>query len=503
MRKLLYGIIIALICYAFYLGAFSVLHGEIKFFNDVARDFLLLQEMDTKKIVLIGPRSNTNNLFHGPLWTYINYPVYVLGNGNPLVNAWYWLLLEALFLFSSFWIVKRLFGTFPAFIFVLMMSVRFIPHINGVFHAEATIFVIPVLFFTIYEYVKTRDVRYLISHFIAVCVLTQLNIGVGVQFIVLSSGVALYAVIRYRQWKHLIAFLIIPAGLINFILFDIKHQLQMTKALIGTGASSTFFITLSAWIHDRINNIISMQLVENAGSYQVFLFFVFIFVMIFSFMQIKNEKKERLLYIIFLYYYFGYIGFSYFNKGILLFHYVYLLIPFTLLWVVSFLRGKYTIVFVPVVIILFIINLQFSLSWIDYLQHQFMGKDPNSWIGLSRIAKEITKEQSGKEFGYFVYSPDAYAYQPRYAMIYNFKAVQAKAFEYGKRFTTFVIAQAPPADNPYMGYEWWVEVPAGIKAKAVKKIVFPNGYTLLSYHLSPEEQKVPHDKNIELGIHFR
>src|SRR3989344_1659117 len=112
MKILLYLILFFITLFNVYLSSSLVRQGEVNFFNDVARDFLLLQELDEKKIVLIGPRSSTNNLFHGPFWTYINYPAYVIGNGNPVVVAWFWGLLECFFLLASFYMVRKLFGTF-------------------------------------------------------------------------------------------------------------------------------------------------------------------------------------------------------------------------------------------------------------------------------------------------------------------------------------------------------------------------------------------------------
>ena len=67
----------------------------------------------------------------------------------------------------------------------------------------------------------------------------------------------------------------------------------------------------------------------------------------------------------------------------------------------------------------------------------------------------------------------------------------------------YQIAQPPPANDRYMDYKWWVRVPVGISSPPVLSKKFPSGYTILEYHLSPEEQKIPHDETIELGIHFR
>src|SRR3990167_3534873 len=91
MKSLTYLFFLLFIMLNIYFSAYPVLHGEVNFLSDVARDFLLLREIDAKKIILIGPRSNASGLFHGPLWSYLNYPVYKIVQGNPVAQAWFWL----------------------------------------------------------------------------------------------------------------------------------------------------------------------------------------------------------------------------------------------------------------------------------------------------------------------------------------------------------------------------------------------------------------------------
>jgi hypothetical protein len=174
----------------------------------------------------------------------------------------------------------------------------------------------------------------------------------------------------------------------------------------------------------------------------------------------------------------------------------------TTLWLVSFLATKYKLIFLPLIAIVFFANFNNVRGQIE-AQGSYAGNTVNSWKGLSRVASEVITLQKGKEFGYFVFAPDALAYQPRYAMIYNFKKAHAKAFEYSKKSTTYIIAAPPPANDPYMTHVWWRKVPVRISSDPVETKKFPNGFTIEKFNLTEEEQRIPHDKAIELGIHFR
>lgn len=502
MKKIFYGGFIFLTAYNIYLSAQSVLHGEVNFFNDVARDFLLLDELSIKKIVLIGPRSSTNGLFHGPLLTYIDFPAYFLGGGNPLTVAWFWVLLGVILSITSFILVKKLFGVYPAFFYVLLLSSRMIPHISSVFEPEAMFFVMPIFLFTIIRYAQTKKALFLAEHLITVAVFIQLSIGIGIQFLVLSTLLVCFLIYKNKKWKHLLSFLLVPLFTSNYILFDVRHNFMMTHALLGTGSGSTFFVTVSSWIQNRIDNIISLELLDVPDPHRLLLLVIFVVTLVLTIYRIKKDKKQKSFYLIILFYYLGYMLMSYFNKGLLLFHYIYLLAPLTYLWLVSFLRGKTKMLFTILVVIIYMINLTAGKNFANSILSG-TSANQNSWKELHKTALIVSKLQNGKEFGYFVFSPDSFAYQPRYAMLYTFKETKAAAYEYSKKETTYVIAAPPPKNDKYMDYRWWVRVPVGITASPIYKSLLPNGYTILKYHLTPAEQKVPHDTSIELGIHFR
>jgi len=101
-----------------------LINGDLYFHTDIARDFLLLDDLAKRKLVLIGPRSSgLFGFYHGPLWMYLNLPAFLLGKGNPIVVGWFWILLFILFLSSSYFVAKRMFNKKVALVFTTFLSI--------------------------------------------------------------------------------------------------------------------------------------------------------------------------------------------------------------------------------------------------------------------------------------------------------------------------------------------------------------------------------------------
>ena len=85
---------VAVFVFSIFFASWYVLNNDIYFGADQARDFHILREVSQKKIILIGPRAS-GDLFHGVGWPYLNYPLFVLGSGNPVAVGWGWVVLTA------------------------------------------------------------------------------------------------------------------------------------------------------------------------------------------------------------------------------------------------------------------------------------------------------------------------------------------------------------------------------------------------------------------------
>ncbi len=502
-KRIYWVFFIILAVFGLYLCSFSVLHGELNFFNDVARDFLLMQELAQKKIVLIGARSNETGLFHGPLWTYLSYPAYLIGHGNPVIVGWFWIICLTVFLITSFFIVQKLISVPAALLFILLVEVRVAPHMNGIMHALAEFMFTPLVFYSVYQYFKTKKVQYLIIHLISLTFMIQMNVGPGGSLFLLGAGISMGFIIKKRLWKHLLAFLVVPLFLVNYIIFNLRHDFIMIKPVFHLFTSSTIYVPFTFWIRNRWESTVSLLIFQDGNLHPFhFLEVFFLFVVTFSIIRIR-KREHTLFYSLMMYFYFGYMLLSFINKGVILGHYVFFLFPLTILWFVSFFEKKYIWIFAPLALIVFYFNVTTSINYDRYIEHDFIGKSQYSWISLQAVARRITEKEKQNEFGYYVFSPDAFAYQPRYAMIYGFQSQHAHASEYTKKSTTYVIAAPPPPDDPYMNETWWISHQLHIEKPPIETEVFPSGYKILRYTLNDDEIAIPHDQNIELGLSFR
>src|SRR6266567_938188 len=122
----LFGFVCFLIVlYSLFLSSAAVRNGDIGFNTDLARDFLLLQNIqDTHKLTLLGPRSGgIPGVFHGPLWAYINLPAYLIGHGDPVAVGWFWIGLIAVLIGITYFVGKKLVNNTVGLVAAVLVAV--------------------------------------------------------------------------------------------------------------------------------------------------------------------------------------------------------------------------------------------------------------------------------------------------------------------------------------------------------------------------------------------
>lgn len=496
MQRLVNIVFIFLLGLNIFFASRSVANGDIVFSSDIARDFHIFREIDQKKIILIGPRSS-GTLYHGPLWPYLNYPAYVLGRGNPIIVGWWWILLISSFIISCYFVAKLLFGRTVAIAFTLMTSLYMSYHAREMINSHGAMLLLPTFFFFFVRYAERRKFVYLVAHMIVAGAMIQFSLSNGIPYVICSIFAVIWLIVKTKQRRHLLALLIIPLMLSNFIIFDFRHQhilFNNLKDFVLPFQNNQLFDYTSI-ISNRIHLMFTgVELLHNdpgyrnAGLFAILLTFIYI--------QLK-DKKYRLIYFSFLYFYVGFFITSMVNKGLMLYFHFFPIFPFVFLIFSSFITSRYKRAFLVIFVLLYLLNIQAAINDMNAMP-SFSGKDPVSWKFLSTVARYVYNDAKG-EFGYFVFTPDGFGYALKYAMLYEASRSNVKSYYFQKKPLTYLVA----VPHKYFQHTWWRENSVNIKKLPTTTKVLDNGYIVERYNLSDMETRVTFDPAIDLGLTFR
>ena len=498
-------IFLCLIVFNLILTSWYILHGDLNFHTDIGRDFLLFEEVQQKKLVLIGARSGAAGIFHGPLWLYLNFPVYYLSNGNPVAVGWFWIFLIVFFYISGFQIAKRLFDIKTAFLFITLASSYLIPWGKEFTHHNMAFVIMPFFFYTFWRYINTFKISYLMTHIILAGILIQLEIAAGGPFILLSFAYIAYLQIKKHHLKQSMAFLLILLPLSTYILFDIRHNFFQFRNLLVyiKGSPSEHYYGIVNIFQNRLDYIFTTgtPLIRGFGILNI-LFAISLFFILF---KIFSKSRYRYLYLISLYFYLGYFRISLSNRYYLQIQHFLPFIPIVLIVFSSLISSKYQKITVPIFTLIILFNLFSSVQYLNEA-NKGIGKSMDSWKIFKNISEDVYNSQN-QEFGYFIYSPDKLDYSLKYAMIYGQKKYpNIKAYYFKKMPITYVISAPPPMNDAYAKYmksEYWVTNSIKINGESQKTVTYLNDYKVERYELTREDIAIPFDEYEDTGIHFR
>ena len=131
-----------------------------------------------------------------------------------------------------------------------------------------------------------------------------------------------------------------------------------------------------------------------------------------------------------------------------------------------------------------------------------IGQIEDDWQFLSTVmAKPFEGAES--EFGYYLYTPDIYAYEQKYAMLYQTKRHPEKTvFRYEKKPVTYLVI-APAVNTGELLFADWKRDRVKIRRPANQEFMMAGGYRVEKYLLTPEELAEPGDSTLNDWIYFR
>lgn len=99
---------------------------DFVFVYDQGRDALAVHRILAGDITLIGPTTGLFGVYLGPFFYYFLTPLYVVGQGNPIIPAYFFVLLSALVVIPLFFMAKRVGGVVAGWLAVSAYMLSFV-----------------------------------------------------------------------------------------------------------------------------------------------------------------------------------------------------------------------------------------------------------------------------------------------------------------------------------------------------------------------------------------
>lgn len=497
VQRLAYIAIIILVVSAIGFASWSAFNGEIVFNADIARDFLLYNELSQDPIMLIGPRADYKGLFHGPAWLYMNYPAYAIGQGNPVAISVYWLVLTLVFGGVNYWVGKKLFDSTTGFILSAFFIVSTLHYVNQFYNPTGAMFIAPLFLYCAYQYYKTHKLPFMLAQLFLGGMMLQFQLAAGIPILILSTIALIYLVIKHKHYKHFAGFLILLIPLSTFILFELRFGFPQFQAIVNrfNGSTDEFFYALSfsEKLADRYGRLFGPGIGFFAGKYGHFNQYMAYFLIALFALVFKDQKsKDRSLYFWGLYYFLGFYLLTFIHSGSVLLHYY---LPFMFIPVLLF-SSMHRIInkklFLLIVIVILGINV-LHLSDRQEENQSRTGVHFTSWTSMLDIIGIINGSVETEAIGVFVYAPDSYAYAPKYVALYTQRILDISVHINEKRKETYLIYEQAPEKEPWLNGSYWKTDLVDIDVEPIERTRTQAGYTIEKYILDRDEITKPVD----------
>ncbi len=497
-----------LILFGIFLGSWFFLHNDLTFHTDIARDFLLLEDIvHVKPLTLIGPRAGgIPGVFHGPLWLYINIPAFVIGNGNPVIVAWGWLLFFIASVWGMWHVSKKMFGAEVAYLSTLLYTFTTAGLVKDSFNPSGAVYLSPLFLYFLYLYIKENKGVYLAVTYFILGLLIQFQMAFGVPIALITTCIVLFHIGKKKEFKHILFMSTIILPLSSYILFEIKHDFLQVRSVInfltGVENAGKVHTSTSKFLYDRMQGFTRSGISFIGHNFPLLIAATWTTI-IAGLVSHKKTFNDKLIYFLIGSFYIGFWACTLIFKGVIWSYYYWPLTPLLIILIAS----TYKLIDKRIFFVAYILLLGFNvinLTKDSYKASAYIGtgKTGGTWQYYYKPAQDIFAS-APSEFGYFIYTADQFGYSSRYAMNYAQKANENKiAKPFQKSEKTYLLT-FPAHDHPYTNEKWWKAGQVKIDRKPNLIHKYNSNFYIEEYDLTPEEVRVAPDPNLLHTIIFR
>jgi hypothetical protein len=494
-KKINFGLLLLIIVVCIGLAS-HLFNGDILFHTDLARDFLVLDDIiQTKKITLIGPRSGgISGVFHGPLWYYINIVPFLITNGNPVLMGWFWWFLGVLATLTFFITVQKLTQKMTvSLLTTLCFALIIIPgSANAVNNYLADLFSFLVFVCWWMWYKKPSFITAALGWF-GLGLLVQFQMAFAIPMAIAWFPFFVIKVLKEKLWQQLLTVLLFLPPLSSFVLFDLRHDWLQVRSVLQYVQSSTPETTLTERLLPRFFS----ALVDGLDVFRLpkMLSSGFLLLMAFLGWRTRNTEVRSILGLCGVWYVGWWLVTLIFSGTIWQYYFSPFFGIFFVCVAMVAARSKVAHGLLALGAFLLLFQSQHALF---YKPGRF---NSSSWKLLTRIAADALSEPNK---GYFLYSQDQFTYSLKYTFLWQEKLHQeVPAFAFKKKPKTVVVKAVDDPTNPHMSAEIWQQQRININQEPDSVTSYPFGYRLEEYSLDEKAMMVPIDPNLILDLHFR
>lgn len=462
--------VLIIICLLFaVINGVHLFKGGILFHEDIARDFIIMDELVAeKKLTLIGPKTELlPGFFHGPIWYYLNLPIFALSAGDPFVMGIFWYVLYIFGVLSLGYFVKKFTDDSTALVaMTIFMGIMGLMNVRLWQESISLFLSLPFLYF-ISMYIYTKKITFLIIALILLGLTIHSQVAFGGPILLLTLPMLIFVWIKHKRWSHFFSLFILLLTLATYLIFEFRHDFIQTHSLLD-------FITRTKVNEVSYRNILVerfLAIAENFKLIQVNFYSrlwgqlptknewilehasAVMGVLSLILIHIKNKTFPRILQIawrITLLYLIGYWVITFPFKSEIRWYYTEQLISIICLWWAYVITKYPSKIIYAVFLGTVLVNLTYLARTITthMLNPLVYGGDwMTHWEWYKTVGEDILADSKGREFGYFAYSDRTYSYQFKYLMIYLEKKGHAKICDYCKQPLTYLVIEPK---NPYV-----------------------------------------------------
>ncbi len=493
----------------FFLNLIHIYRGDIVFHTDIARDFLVMEEIiQENKPTLIGPKSGgVSGVFHGPAWYYLNLPVFYLSGGNPAIISIFWLTLYLFGFYIFYLLSKKVLGCQVALASTTLLASLSMFMSMALGQQSPSFFLSIVLLYFVYSYLQDCKWWQVSATMLVLGFIIQFQMAFGGPMLLIFGPYLIFKIIKTKKYSHLLALGSILIPLSTFILFDLRHDFLQSRSVMRyfSERDTNDDWTLIKYANHRFWAIVDcFSIIKTSTILKILT--VILSLMAFVSAGIINKKsshnKAQQFWFISLLMITGFWLITIPFRGEIQGYYYESLLPVICLWfgyaILKF-KNKVGVILLSLIICF---NFYTGIKNAYYYLLSDVSDYEINWSFYSKLANDIFKN-TDQEFGYYVFTTDQFGYQAKYAMNYYSKNLFRKTQLNKKAPITYLIIGRNDYKNPFANEEFWQKEQVRIDRVADDSWEYQSGYKVLRYNLSEEELLIESDPNLIEGLHFR